>query len=251
MHSGFGDGDRVVGLVWGGAWAEYVTVPLDRLAPIPEDVSFEMAATLPVAGLTAAIALKKRVMGASSRVLVTTATGGVGTYAIQLAALTGAHVTALTRDASQREFLRELGATEVAIGSLAAEAAGPFDLILEGVGGALLGEALMWLAPRGVCVLFGDAADDKLTTFDARRFRLQSGGAFGGTALYGFFLIEELGRPDRLASGSRILTDLASEISAGRLQPVIGRSASRTEIDAMSRALLRREFAGKAVLTVS
>ena len=114
----------------------------------------------------------------------------------------------------------------------------------------MLGEALLWLAPRGVCVLFGDASNDALTTFDARRFRLNSGGGYGGTVLYGFFLIEELSRPDRVASGSGILGDLASQISTGSLRSVIGRIANWTEIDATSRALLRREFTGKAVLTV-
>ena len=96
--SGFEPGDRVVGLVWSGGWAERVAVSLDRLARIPDDVTFETAATLPVAGLTAAIALQKKAIGPGSRVLVTAATGGVGVYAIQLAAATGASVTAFTRD---------------------------------------------------------------------------------------------------------------------------------------------------------
>lgn len=244
----FQAGDRVVGLVWSGAWAERVAVPLDRLAKIPAEVSFEAAATLPVAGLTAAIALEKKPIGPGSRVLVTAATGGVGVYAIQLAAATGAHVTALTRDASQADLLSGLGASAVAVGVEAAGAAEPFDLILEGVAGAVLGEALTWLAPRGVCVLFGDASEDQLTTFDARRFRLQSGGAFGGTVLYGFFLIEELTRSDRLASASDLLGDLAGRLASGNLRPVIGWSGPWHDVDTTAKALLRREFVGKAVL---
>ncbi|MBB4001307.1 MAG: zinc-binding dehydrogenase [Aurantimonas endophytica] len=244
----FRAGDRVVGLVWSGAWAERVAVPLDRLAKIPDEVSFAAAATLPVAGLTAAIALRKKPIGPGSRVLVTAATGGVGVYAIQLAAATGAHVTAFTRDVSQTDFLRGLGASAVAVGVEAAQAAEPFDLILEGVAGALLGEALMWLAPRGVCVLFGDASEDKLTTFDASRFRLGSGGAFGGTVLYGFFLIEELTRSDRLASASDLLADLAGRLASGSLRPVIGWTGPWHDVDTTAKALLRREFVGKAVL---
>ncbi|KZY47597.1 hypothetical protein A3731_29490 [Roseovarius sp. HI0049] len=240
----------MVGLVWSGGWAERVAVPTRRLATIPDDVSFEAASTLPVAGLTAAVALQKRAIGPGSRVLVTAATGGVGIYALQLAAAAGAHVTAFARDASNADFLRSLGAHEVAVGIEAGGRGGPYDLILEGVGGALLGEALMWLAPRGVCVLFGDASQDRLTTFDARRFRLQSGGAFGGTVLYGFFLPEELTRPEGAADGSAVLADLARRLSDGRLRPVIGKTAPWAEIDETARDLLERKFAGKAVMTV-
>jgi NADPH2:quinone reductase len=248
--SGFRPGDRVVGLVWSGGWAERVAVPTSRLARIPDDVSFEAAATLPVAGLTAAVALQKKAIGPASRVLVTAATGGVGIYAIQLAAAAGAHVTAFARDASKAEFLRSLGADEIAVGIEAGGRGGPYDLILEGVGGRFLGEALMWLAPRGVCVLFGDASQDTLTTFDARRFRLQSGGAYGGTVLYGFFLLEELTRPESAADGSAILADLARRLADGSLRPVIGKTAPWAEIDATARDLLKRKIAGKAVLTV-
>ncbi|WP_192798576.1 zinc-binding dehydrogenase [Brucella anthropi] len=248
--SGFHPGDRVVGLVWSGGWAERVAVPTSRLAKIPDDVSFEAASTLPVAGLTAAIALRKKAIGPGSRVLVTAATGGVGIYAIQLAAATGAHVTAFTRDGSTAEFLRSLGANDIAVGVEAGEKGGPYDLILEGVGGSLLGEALMWLASRGVCVLFGDASEDTLTTFDARRFRLQSGGAYGGTVLYGFFLLEELTRPEHAADGAAILADLAQQLSDGGLHPVIGKTAPWADINATARELLKRKFAGKAVLTV-
>lgn len=248
--SGFRAGDRVAGLVWSGGWAERVAVPTRRLARIPNDVSFEAASTLPVAGLTAAVALQKKPIGPGSRVLVTAATGGVGIFAIQLAAAAGAHVTAFARDGSNAQFLRGLGASEIAVGVEAGGQGGPYDLILEGVGGALLGEALMWLAPRGVCVLFGDASQDTATTFDARRFRLQSGGAFGGTVLYGFFLPEELTRPEGATDGAAALADLARRLSDGRLRPMIGRTAPWAEIDATARELMGRNFAGKAVLTV-
>ncbi|MEI4262698.1 zinc-binding dehydrogenase [Roseovarius sp. D0-M9] len=148
-------------------------------ARVPDDVSFEAASTLPVAGLTAAVALQKKAIGPGSRVLVTSATGGVGIYAIQLAAAAGVHVTAFARDASNAEFLRSLGTDEIAVGIEAGEEGCPSDLLLEGVGGTFLGEALMWLAPRSACVLFGDASQDTLTPFDARPFR-ESGASKDG-----------------------------------------------------------------------
>jgi NADPH:quinone reductase len=68
--------------------------------------------------------------------------------------------------------------------------------------------------------------------------------------LYGLFLGEELMRPNAI-SASALLHDLARRMAAGRLQPTIGRSAAWTDIDVVVRAMLRRDFIGKAVLTVS
>ena len=87
-------GSRIAArLDWEG-WAERVPVPVQRAARCADDVSFEQAATLPVAGLTALRALWQGGAVLGRRVLVTGATGGVGQFAVQLAALAGAHVTA-------------------------------------------------------------------------------------------------------------------------------------------------------------
>ena len=247
--SAFAVGDRVVGLKFEGAWAERVILSPAFLARIPDDVSFEAAATLPVAGMTASLALTKKALMYGNRVLVTAATGGVGLFAIQLAAAAGVHVTAYLRSEADVALLRGLPVHAVAVGELNAAGGGPYDLILEGVGGQLLGRALSLLAPRGVCVQFGDAAGDELTTFDAKAFRLGSGGLYGGTSLYGFFLGEELTRPGAPIAGS-ILADLASRLAEGTLDPVINQRGSWRDVDEVSRALMARRFKGKAVLTV-
>lgn len=247
--SGLAPGDRVVGLKFEGAWAEQVAVSTRYLARIPDDVSFEAAAVLPVAGLTARIALSKKALDSGGKILVTAATGGVGLMAVQLAASQGADVTAYARHEDDVALLQRLGAKTVVADQQKAARNGPYDLILEGVGGQLLGGALSWLAPRGVCVQFGDAGEDDHTTFDAKAFRLGAGGAFGGTSLYGFFLIEELTRPHPAQAGA-LLADLAARLSAGMLDPVIGRAGSWRDIDETARALLSREFKGKAVLRV-
>src|SRR5216683_2521098 len=109
-------GARVVGFLPEGAWAERVTVPTHSLAELPEKVTFSQAATFPVAGLTALHALAKNGQILGKRVLVTGATGGVGDFAVQLARLAGAHVTASARRADQAPALRQLGAHEVTIG---------------------------------------------------------------------------------------------------------------------------------------
>lgn len=247
--SGFATGDRVVGLKLGGAWAERIAVGPAFLSRIPDSVSFEKAAVLPVAGLTATIAISKRPLARGDKVLVTAATGGVGSLAIQLAADAGAHVTAYVRRKVDAPMLERLGANVVAIGEDEAAKHGPYDLILEGVGGTLLGSALSWLAPRGVCVQFGDAGGEELTSFDAKAFRLGGGDAFGGTSLYGFFLVEELTRPNP-AAAAEILASLGDRLAAGTLDPTIEMLRSWRDVEEVAGALMSRRIKGKAVLRV-
>src|SRR5919197_2678016 len=105
-------GARVVALVDFGGWAQHVAVPLERLAPLPDTVEAEQAAGFGIAGLTALRALRRGGGLLGARVLVTGASGGVGSFAVQLAAAGGAEVTALT--GSRRSIdLEALGAHHV------------------------------------------------------------------------------------------------------------------------------------------
>jgi NADPH:quinone reductase-like Zn-dependent oxidoreductase len=175
-------------------------------------------------------------------VLVTGASGGVGVFAIQLASAAGAAVTAAIRNPSHEALVLRLGASQAAVGAdlEAARAFGPYDLILESVGGETLGAALGMLAPSGTCVLFG-ASDTPITTFDASRFRA------GGTSLYGLFLGYELQHAPPAAD----LRDLAERIAAGTLDPVIEASAPWEETARVAADLIARKFVGKAVLSVA
>ncbi|MCW2992852.1 MAG: alcohol dehydrogenase, partial [Conexibacter sp.] len=122
-------GTRVVGLKHpAGAWAQQVAIPTTLLAALPDAVSFQQAATLPVAGITALRALEVCGFLLGKRVAVTGASGGVGRFAVQLARDAGAHVTAVAR---RPEGLAELGAADV-VSHLAPEGEG-FDAILDGV----------------------------------------------------------------------------------------------------------------------
>lgn len=244
--SGFAEGERVVGMMLAGAWAERVAVAPYFLSRLPDGLDFERAATLPVAGLTAAIGLAKHPHGDGRRVLVTAATGGVGLFAVQLAVAAGAHVTALVRRVEHHALVRTLGADAVITDIAEAEDMARFELIMEGVGGDVLGGALGRLASRGTCVLFGNAGHQELTTFNPQHFRLAAGGLFGGTSLYGFFLGEELMH----TPPGPLLGELADRLAAGTLDPVIRRTADWTGIDAAARDLLARGFVGKAALTV-
>ena len=233
-------GARVVGLVRSGAWAERAAVPAGQLAELPDDVSFEAAATLPVAGLTALGALAVGGPSLGRRVLVTGASGGVGRLAVQLAARGGAEVTAAVGRPESRAGLGDLGAEEVTVG---VEREGePFDVVLESVGGPTLAAVLERLAPGGTAVSFGSTSGEE-TTFSASTLY---GGA-PGARLYAFFVFDEVARS---GSGARDLATLATLVARGELDPQIDLEASwRDAADAVE-ALLDRRVAGKAVLRV-
>jgi NADPH:quinone reductase len=232
------DGTRVVGLADEGGWAELAAVPTSRIAPLPDDVSFEAASTLPVAALTALRALEIPGPLLGRRVLVTGASGGVGRFAIQLAHRAGAHVTGVIGSPERGEGLKELGADEL-ITELTPEG-DHFDLILESVGGASLAAALARVGWKGTVVAFGASSPDP-TTFDITGFYNR-----GGATLYGLRVFHEL---EFHGSGVRDLTFLVGELAAGRLDPQIGVTGSLWEPDEALNALMDRKVPGKAVLT--
>lgn len=237
--SGPARGERVVGLVDEGAWAELAAVPTARLATLPDGVSFEAASTLPVAGLTAVRALEVAGPLLGRRVLVTGASGGVGRFAIQLARDGGAHVTGVSSSAERAQGLAELGTDEV-IGELTPDGE-RFDAILESVGGPSLAAALARVAPWGTVVSFGNSSGAE-TTFDVSTFYGRS-----GARLYGLRVFDEL---ERQGSAVRDLHLLAERVAAGRLDPQIGLTRSWREAGEALRALIERRVRGKAVLTV-
>lgn len=232
-------GARVVGLLAEGAWAERVAVPSHALAELPAKVTFSQAATFPVAGLTALYALAKGGLALGRRVLVTGATGGVGDFAVQLARLAGAHVTASARRADQAPALRQLGAHEVVVGD-EIPASPKYDVIIESVGGRTLGTALAALERGGVCVTLGVSASNEVT-FDARQFFVS-----GRTTLYGFYLFSELGQHPA-SGGLRRLADL---VAAGQLAPHVSLEKPWSEIAQVAQDLIARRYPGKAVLTL-
>jgi NADPH:quinone reductase-like Zn-dependent oxidoreductase len=235
-------GARVVGWLPNGAWAELVAVPSAELARLPDAVTFTQAATLPIAGLTALRALEKRGGLLDRRVLITGASGGVGDLAVQLARAAGAWVVGQVRAAERVGRVRAAGAQAVAVGPDAASAAehGPYDLVVDGVGGPVLASALGLLAPDGLAVAYGATVDAALS-FDLRAFFLA-----GGLSLYGFIIFHELRRdpagPD--------LGRLAGLVAAGQLQPLIAVEAGWSEVGAIAQRLIERDFPGKAVLHV-
>src|SRR5262249_51462282 len=164
-------GARVVGLVRRGAWAELASVPTTQLAVLPANVSDVDAATLPTAGLTAFRSLELGGLSVARHVLVTGATGGVGRYAVQLAAVGGAIVTALARDVEAHDIpLRALGANQV-VDTIDGE----FDLVVDAVGGSTFAAAIEHVAPRGLVVNLATGGPDELVSFRAARFDRAAG----------------------------------------------------------------------------
>jgi NADPH:quinone reductase-like Zn-dependent oxidoreductase len=229
------EGTRVVALTDEFGWAEQVAVPTHRIVPLPDNVSFAQAATLPVAGLTALRCVRLGGALVGRRVLITGAAGGVGTLAIQIAAHSGAHVTAVVGRPERAAGLIDLGAEDVVHGI--ESATGRYSLILESVGGSSFSEAVKRIEPNGTAVVYGNSSGEPSTIGfgdfrTAQNARIQS-----------FFYFtsgpEELFAPD--------LALLVSLIAGGDLRPVIGIERNWAEIATVAESLRHRQVAGKAV----
>jgi NADPH:quinone reductase len=228
-------GARVaVRLDWEG-WAERAAVPVHLAARLDDRVSFEQAVTLPIAGLTALRALRRGGAVLGRRVLVTGATGGVGQFAVQLAALAGARVTAQVRDPEQTEATLRLGATDV-VTDLDDPTLGPFHLVLDGVGGPVLVAALHRTAPDGVVVTYGGGKG--AATLTISDFARQAHNA----AVIGFISEHPV---ETKGEDVAVLADL---VARDLLHPVIGRVDDWSRTPQALLALAAREFGGKAVL---
>jgi NADPH:quinone reductase-like Zn-dependent oxidoreductase len=229
-------GARVVGMARSGAWAQRVAIPSGSLAVLPDGVSYEDAATLPVAGITAWRALQVPDVVDRRKVLVTGAAGGVGRFAIQMATHLGGYVTAVVGSETRGEGLRELGAEEVVVGM---PEGGAYDVILESVGGASLARAMELVAPRGTVVSYG-ASDPSPTTFSAGPFFRK-----GGARLYGLIVFEEVAHH---RSAGLDLALLAEQVERGVLRVQRELVVSWRDPQAAIDALMARRVRGKAVL---
>jgi len=236
--SGPGQGVRVVAWPEQAGWAQRVAVPSSHLAVLAPEVPFTEAAALPIAGVTALRALRIGGDLTGRRVLITGAAGGVGRFAVELAARAGASVIGVAADDSRSAGLEELGAAGVVHDTDDAE--GPFDLILESAGGSSLEAAVRLVAPGGIIVIFGNSSDTPASiSFGDFRGR-------AGARIVSFFVYES-GEPPTFGTDLQLLADM---IAAGTLHPHLGLQASWTEADSVFEALAQRRVNGKAVLLV-
>jgi NADPH:quinone reductase-like Zn-dependent oxidoreductase len=152
----FHAGDEVFGIC-SGSYAEYVTVPEKDLALKPANLSFEEAATVPLAGLTALQGVRtKGNLQPGQKVLIHGASGGVGTFAVQIAKALGGTVTAVC-NSDKVDLARSLGADQVIDyrSQDFAQTDTKYDLVVGVNGRRRIGDYLRILAPEGRCVYIG------------------------------------------------------------------------------------------------
>lgn len=240
--SGPAVGTRVVGHPPQGGWAEYAAVPTASLAELPDEVPADVAAALPLAGLTALRLL--RVTGsvagpaAGRRILITGASGGVGHAFVELAAAAGLDVTAVSSSAERGARLLDLGAARVVPTAEAAD--GPFDVVLESTGGANLPAALAKVARRGTLIWFGQASRQP-ATLDFFDFFT---GPESATIRHFHYADSDTGYGEDLRTLVRL-------VATGRLHPEIGLVADWTRTAEVLTRLRDRGVRGNAILTIA
>jgi NADPH:quinone reductase-like Zn-dependent oxidoreductase len=147
----FKPGERVYGEITRGAFAEYLCTSADELAHMPTNVTFEQAAAVPVAGLTALQCLRDQMdIQAGQNLLINGASGGVGTFAVQIAKSFGAQVTGVC-STTNVEMVRSIGADRVVDYTREDLTQGGilYDQVLDNVGNRSHGEIKRVLAPNG------------------------------------------------------------------------------------------------------
>lgn len=225
-------GTRVVALTK-GAFAERVAIDVGALAALPKDLEPAQAVALPVAGVAALRSLRAAGVGPGKRVLITGASGGVGRFAVQLAARAGAHVIASVGSAARGEGLAEAGADEVLTGLEGLER--PVDVVIDSVGGPQLVAAWNLLAPGGSVQSVGWASGEPAV--------FPPYATVGPSKSLTSFVIE-----GDTGADLAVLTELAAE---GALTVEIGWQGSWDRFNEAAKALRGRRIPGKAVLEVA
>jgi len=239
--TGFKPGDAVFG-IGAASFAEYVRARPDKLAPKPANLSFDQAAAVPVSALAALQAVRDhgRVQ-AGQKVLIVGASGGVGTFAVQIAKTFGAEVTGVCRT-GKVDAVRALGADHVVDYTRDDFADGEhrYDVILDIGGNRRLAHLRRALTPRGRLVIVGGETDERWLGGIDRQLRALLLSPFVGQKL-GTFVASE---------NAEDLMALRELIESGQLLPTIDRSYPLDELAAAIRYMLDGHARGKIVVTV-
>jgi NADPH:quinone reductase len=243
------DGNRRLGLLGNGGYAEKVAADPRQLFPIPDDVSDAAALTTLVQGATAWHLLRTSThLQEGETVVVHAGAGGVGTIAIQLAKRWGAgRVIATASSEEKRQLTLDLGA-DVAVDSTVDDLTGALreanggkkvDVVLEMTGGPVFDQSLAALAPLGRLAVFGMAGRTPPSPINAGSLMAHS------QAVIGFWLVHIVQRPAMFAAA---VTDLLTSIADGSIRPIIGGTYPLDRAADAHRALLDRSSMGKLVL---
>jgi NADPH:quinone reductase-like Zn-dependent oxidoreductase len=237
---GLAVGDDVFGTCR-GSFAEYATARPDRLAPLPADLGFEEAAAIPVSATTALQAVRDQGrVGPGQQVLVVGASGGIGTYAVQIAKALGAEVTGMC-SGGKAELVTALGADHVLDYARDGVADGgpQFDVIVDIAGNRRLAELRGALTRRGTLVIVGGEDGGRWLGGIERNLRAQLLSPFVGQRLTAF--ISRQRRADLL-----VLRDL---VESGAVTPIVDRSYTLAEAAAAVRHVADGQARGKVVVT--
>jgi NADPH:quinone reductase-like Zn-dependent oxidoreductase len=240
--TGLAIGDRVHGIAR-GSFAELAPAKAAKLTAAPVGLSDEEAAVVPVSGLTAwqAVARHGRV-AEGQRVLVTGASGGVGTFAVQLAAAAGAEVTAVC-SATKADLARSLGATRVLdyrVHDLTAVTT-PYDVVVDIAGNTPIRSLRRIVAPRGRIVVVGGETDGRLLGGFQRPV---------WAALTSPLRRQKVVMVVASESGAD-LAELTPLLESGRVRPVVDRAFGLAEVPEAMRYLESGAVRGKVAITVS
>src|SRR5215217_3033475 len=239
--SKFEPGDEVFG-IGKGSYAEYARAPEDKLAPMPANLAFEQAAVVAIMGSTALQALRDQGKAEPGQeVLIIGASGGVGTYAVQIAKAFGAHVTGVCSTAKV-QMVRSIGADHVIDYTREDFAEGDqrYDLILDIGGNSSLSRLRRTLTPEGTLVIVGGEGGGRWLGGTDRQLRALMLSPFVDQKL-GTFVSSE-NHEDMIA--------LKELIEAGKVTPVIDTTYPLSEVPEAIRYLEEGHAQGKVVITV-
>jgi NADPH:quinone reductase-like Zn-dependent oxidoreductase len=241
----FKAGDEVFGLCRGGL-AEYTCTRERALAPKPPNVTFEQAASLPLAGLVALQGLREGKIQPGQKVLINGATGGVGTFAVQIAKSFGAEVTAVC-STRNLDLVRSIGADHVIDYTKEdfTKSEQRYDVIFDNVCNHSFSERSRVLTPKGICVLAGIGGAG-----------VTSGQAIGRIVSNLFIAHARSSFTDQKFPTYRIKTSkddlimVGELVAAGKVRPVIDRSYKLSDPPEAMRYLAEGHARGKIVVTV-
>jgi NADPH:quinone reductase-like Zn-dependent oxidoreductase len=238
-------GDEVFG--WsghlGGAFAEYVSVSEGALVSKPARLTFGQAAAVPMAGTVALLAVRDHgKVQAGQKVLINGASGGIGTFAVQIAKSLGAHVTGVT-STKNVELVRSIGADDVIDYTKVdfTRTGQRYDFILDNVANRSLSDLRRALTPKGMLVPNGGGFEHRWVAGGGRLIGAKLSFAFGSQTVATFIASPK----------QENLVALAEFLEAGTVTPVIDRTYSLNETADAVRYVGKGHARGKVVLTVN
>jgi NADPH:quinone reductase-like Zn-dependent oxidoreductase len=241
----FKPGDEVFGISR-GALAEYACTPERALVMKPPNVSFEQAASIPLAGLTALQGLHEGKIQPRQKVLINGATGGVGTFAVQIAKSLGAEVTAVcsTRNV---DLVRSIGADHVIDYTKEdfTKSDQRYDVIFDNVANHSFNERRRVLNPKGICVLAGMGGAG---VREGQALGRIAGNLFIARGLSSFTDQKFAQYMTKVSKDDLIM--LGDLVEAGKLKPVIERTYKLTDAPEAFRSLDQGHARGKLVVTI-